>query len=346
MRYSFFLLLILSLTVSCNESPEISTDADDFFNIEENNAVLPIWIRGNTSSRKIILFLQGGPASPAIDFARVDYPGWRQTLEKDFAIVYFDYRGVGNKQGTFDLNTISYSQYMKDIHKILLFLKAKYNDPQLFILGHSWGGYLAYHYLINYQPVTPVRGFISADGPLTTDYETIRWQYRKAYLSHIATQFISAQQEATYWAEVSDWIDATDVIDTDDEKMQWNIYAAKAAVEADDPVATGDYFKVAFFSPYNILSYLAAGKDEVVGNKLFEEEKNFHILEKIDHITLPVLFITGQYDDVAPPEEMQVGYERIGSPNKYFHVINDAGHESFLDKPIEFHKQVLDFINQ
>jgi pimeloyl-ACP methyl ester carboxylesterase len=346
MRYSLFLFLLLSLNFSCNESPEISIHADDFFNIEENNAVLPIWIRGNTSSGKIILFLQGGPASPAIDFARIDYPGWRKTLEKDFAIVYFDYRGVGNKQGTFDLNTISYDQYMTDIHKILLFLKAKYNNPELYILGHSWGGYLAYHYLINYQSITPVKGFISANGSLTTDYEEIRWQYRKAYLSQVATAFIDAQEDISYWEEVHLWIDATDVIDTDEEKMQWNIYVAKAAVEADDPVATSDYLKVAFFSPYNILSYLATGKDEAVSNKLYTEEKNFHVLNQIDRITLPVLFITGQYDDVAPPEEMQAGYERIGSPDKYFHVINDAGHESFLDKPIEFHKLIDDFINR
>lgn len=346
MRYSFFLLFILSLTLPCCESPEISTHADDFFNIEENNAVIPIWIRGNTSSGKIILFLQGGPASPAIDFARVDYPGWRKTLEKDFAIVYFDYRGVGNKQGTFDLNTVSYDQYMKDVHKILLFLKAKYNNPELFILGHSWGGYLTYHYLFHYQSVTPVKGFISADGPITTDYEAIRWQYRKAYLSRAATGFINTQKDATYWAEVQTWIDATDVIDTDEEKIQWNIYVAKAAMEADSPVGTSDYLKVAFFSPYNILSYLATGKDEAVSNKLVEEEKNFHILDQIDQITLPVLFITGQYDDVAPPEEMQVAYERIGSVNKHLTVINDAGHESFLNKPLEFHKQVVDFINQ
>ena len=346
MRYSFFLLLTLSLTLSCCENPEISTNADDFFNIEENNAVLPVWIRGNTSSGKIILFLQGGPASPAIDFARVDYPGWRKTLEKDFAIAYFDYRGVGNKQGTFDLNTVSYGQYMKDVHKILLFLKAKYNNPELFILGHSWGGYLAYHYLLHYQSVTSVKGFISADGSITTDYEAIRWQYRKAYLNRITTEFINAQEDVAFWMEVQSWIDATDVIDTDEEKMQWNIYVAKATAEADYPVGTSDYLKVAFFSPYNILSYLATGKDDVVSNKLFEEEKDFHILDQINHITLPVLFITGQYDDVAPPEELKVAYERIGSVNKHFTVINDAGHESFLNSPIEFHKRVVDFINQ
>lgn len=27
-------------------------------------------------------------------------------------------------------------------------------------------------------------------------------------------------------------------------------------------------------------------------------------------------------------------------------IVSSEGHESFLDEPIEFHKQVLDFINQ
>lgn len=137
----FFIGLIFN---SCNKSNfSISPSSDELFHMKNGDYLIPVRIRGNTASKKIILFVQGGPGSNTLDFAEIDYPGWKSTLEKKYAVAYYDQRGTRNQQGSLNLEEFSISLYVDDLHEIAAFLQTAH-EAEIIMLGHSFGGHLSY----------------------------------------------------------------------------------------------------------------------------------------------------------------------------------------------------------
>ncbi|TET15129.1 MAG: alpha/beta fold hydrolase, partial [Dehalococcoidia bacterium] len=53
-------------------------------------------------------------------------------------------------------------------------------------------------------------------------------------------------------------------------------------------------------------------------------------LENIRSITMPVLLIHGEYDEIIPHEQAQVFYQNVGSKDKRLLTIPGAGHNDLL----------------
>ena len=83
-----FTFLIL---ISCNLSAQ---SVKDFFYVEKEKKELPVLVKGNLAKKTILLYVSGSYGDNSIDFARADYPNWKNTLEKEVAIAYYDKRGL------------------------------------------------------------------------------------------------------------------------------------------------------------------------------------------------------------------------------------------------------------
>lgn len=343
----FWLLMIAFSILSCTEQAEISTQADNFYHLKEEGAYLPLWVRGNTSSGKILLYIQGGPGLNTLDVATVDYLGWKETLEKDYAVAYYDQRGTGNAQGDFDWESISIDQYLVDLHKMVLLLKHHYPENEVYLLGHSFGGWLGYLYTLEYQQKSPVAGLIAANAPFTTDKNEIRWTFRQAFLTNVAQEFVEQGHQLDYWSEVLQWTQEHSVIETQEEKRQWNRYVIEglSAYEVEVPISVGKIIEGIFFSSLNIFpSLLSIERLDKVADLLFEDEEGIDLLSRLGEFNLPLLMITGRYDDIAPPEEFYYAFDRIGTAQKQLEILPDAGHDSFLNQPEMFREAVRRFV--
>ncbi|MEM7369826.1 MAG: alpha/beta hydrolase [Bacteroidota bacterium] len=60
-------------------------------------------------------------------------------------------------------------------------------------------------------------------------------------------------------------------------------------------------------------------------------------------ITL-ILLITGRFDDIAPPEEMEAILDKISSKDKELIIIPEAGHDPALDQPDIFQATISNFV--
>ena len=63
-----FLLILLSLLflLSCNKLEKGALD--ELFFIENESALLPVWVRGNSTAGTFLLILHGGPGGSAFDY--------------------------------------------------------------------------------------------------------------------------------------------------------------------------------------------------------------------------------------------------------------------------------------
>lgn len=349
MNKTICILFLFFLLSNCTKDVELQEQADDFFHLEEKGAYLPLWVRGNTASGKILLYIQGGPGLNTIDFAAVDYAGWKKNLEKNYALAYWDQRGTGNSQGVYELESVNLKQYLIDLRKIVLFLKNQYPENEIYLFGHSFGGWLSYLYLRDYADAPIVAGAIAANAPFTTDHNEERWLFRHDFLLNTAQSKIAAGEDVDYWKEALEWAETHPVLEAREDQRQWSrfVYNGLTDYEVEPPLGLGVILKAVFFSSINIFpTLLNVEKLDAVADRLFKDQAGIKLLEEVDQIKAPLLLITGRFDDIAPPEELEYAFEGLGSANKQLVILPEAGHDSFLNQPEMFQEALDYFLNR
>jgi len=334
--------LLVALVLCCYNSL-IAQTVKAFFYVEKETKELPVFIRGNLDNQTIIIFVQGGPGETAIDFGRSDYPKWKNTLEKEVAIAYYDQRGLNQKRNKIDTTKINYKQYSKDLIKISEKLKEKYNAKTYF-MGHSYGGGFVYHCLAEFnEPNSPIDGGIIVNTPITTDYSPERYNYyRPLYLKNLAKEFINKGIDEKKWQEAYDWMEKTDSIYTPEDSKKWNMYVDSAFEPTKSKVSIGMVLKVLFSKPYGPIKYLNNKDNTLVSDLIWMNQKNINFFELLPKINHSVLVISGRLDDLAGPEEIKKAEELL--KNSRITILPKTGHESFIDQPKMFNEAILNFV--
>ena len=99
-----------------------------------------ILIRSHDTRNPILLFLHGGPGMPMM------YLGYKfqRPLEKYFTVVQWDRRGAGktfyHNQPTAE--SMSTRQLIDDAYALIDTLRAKFEQKQVILVGHSFGTHL------------------------------------------------------------------------------------------------------------------------------------------------------------------------------------------------------------
>lgn len=96
-------------------------------------------IRGRHRSNPMLLFVHGGPGSPTMPSAWAFQAPW----EEFFTVVQWDQRGAGKTATGTDrpavTPTITEERMIADGEEVVRYLLATFDQPKLFLLGHSWG---------------------------------------------------------------------------------------------------------------------------------------------------------------------------------------------------------------
>lgn len=340
---------------SCKKEFKLSENSHDTFHVKNGDYEIPVLVRGNTLSKKIIVYIQGGPAANTLDFATIDYPEWKNTLEKKYAIAYYEQRGNGNGQGNFELNKNILDTYLSDIHALCEFLKKAYN-ADIILMGHSFGGGLMLRYMVEKGEQGIPASYIALNAPVTTDKSSasLRWQFRREFLYNTALLEISRSKNIPEWNEVLNWLAITPVIQETNGSNKyelfdkWNSYVEKLvyAYYPEKDLKLRDYFKAIFLSPYNPLpAYLGEDFNGGLGSMILNEEDKYQLVLKLNKINhQKILLLTGRYDDICVPEEMNYVYSQITSPNKELQILDLCGHDSFIHQPTLFVTTIENFI--
>ncbi|SDL11255.1 Pimeloyl-ACP methyl ester carboxylesterase [Catalinimonas alkaloidigena] len=164
LRHLVLLAGLLCLTVACQrETPDRVADK---LNLVHKGAEMPIWIRGNVASGKMVLFLHGGPGDCAMC-----YQPYFEALEKTVAVAYWDQRVAGSSSGRVHPDLLTYAQFGEDAYYVVTLLKQQYPDVDLYLLAHSFGVELAWQFLTTGDNQRLVKGAMLVNGI----FSTYRW---------------------------------------------------------------------------------------------------------------------------------------------------------------------------
>ncbi|MEM6721277.1 MAG: alpha/beta hydrolase [Bacteroidota bacterium] len=323
----------------------------DFFYVAPQTKNLPVFVRGNIDSKKMLFYVQGGGADNGIDFGRSDYPKWKKTLEQKLAIAYFDQRGLNRSVKRIDTTKINQQQVLQDIISIAKALQEKY-QADIYLLGHSSGGKDVLNCLATFPEETAfIKAAIVCNAPITSDFSPERYNhYRPLYLKNLAQEFINKKENTPLWQEAFDWITQTDSISTPEASKKWNAYVDMAFEPTKRKIGLGMVLKVIFARPYNPIKYLNQKDNKFVADRLWYAEKvrwesqtHVPLWEKLPNIQHPILLLTGRYDPIATSEELKSAQKLI--PNAELAILPNCHHESFLDQPQLFNTTILKFLS-
>jgi len=345
MKKTILLLAVASLFLSCGDFL-LSRDfrGGDWFYLYNRGAVMPVWVRGNVQSETFIIFLHGGPGGSAIAASNADA---FKKLHEDYAIVYWDQRGSGISQGNAGLASFTMEQFVEDLERLVILIRHKYNNPSLFLMGHSWGGMLGTAFLTTPINQTYISGWIGVVGPHNIQDMV---QYQIEWVFARAKDQIDLGKDVNHWERELAWYDSNpgrlSIYGTDNFRRHRRNISSLNGVVYDPSTIPGTPVSWIFISPY-VLPHpsLQLNQHMLLTNNRLDWE-NINLTHEMYRITIPSLLLWGRHDGVIP---VAIGYEAytlMGSENKYLYIFEYSAHNPPVEEPELFVETVRRFIEQ
>lgn len=347
-----FLLLISTLFFSCSREFAFEQETFNFFHVNVTGTTLPVMVKGNSESRKFVVFVNGGPGLTTLDVVEIDLFGWSEILEKNVAMVYYDPRGTGNAQGDIDPNTITIKESMNDLDAVITVVDQKYPGSEIYIMAHSFGSMISQLYILDPDyDQSRLQGFINIDGTSVADLK-VEWVYRRDFLINLSNEMIAKGDDIEKWESALEWTEENPQITTREQKNKWRSFIGNPGdgviPEEDVSIGGGDVLNLLFASSYNVFPSYTSKNLSKTGKLLAEEIRGTNMLTEVSNITLPTLFIWGRYDDLIPPELGMEVYNAFGTEEnkKEFILFEESGHQPFGNEKEKFQNSIIDFIRR
>lgn len=336
----FILFILLSLAIaSCSKEEVLSDGEINKFFLQNNDAIMPVQVKGNTLSNIFVIVLHGGPGDSGIkDFGD---NGVFKSLEIDYNMVYWDQRCAGLSQGNCNPNTLQVSDYVEDMDKLILLLEDLYgSDISLFLLGHSWGGTLGLDYLISGKNKNKIKGFIQSDGSHSIPMLSIQ---QKNILLHYANQQIDLGNNVEKWQII-----LNDVVEADVTKKEDRITILNHTYETEELFTSVDSVNSDFTLTLSFGQFLSgttiATVNGIINHNFVSDLLDYNIADQLDQITTPIAMYWGKFDLVHPPNMAKDIYGKLGSTDKELYFFRKSFHTPMINENELYQSKVKGFI--
>lgn len=340
MRLIFITIVLSALFTTSSCKKETFYDGDHFF-IKNAGTEMPVYIKGNIESGKIILFVHGGPGSNA---SLVSFLPVAKELENDYAFAYWDQRGSGLSQGNPDPSTFTVEQFVDDLDLVVEGIKLRHKNSRIVIYGVSWGGALGSAYLStgNYQD--KITGFIC----MNSGHNLLEGIPKSVvFVKEYAQTQIDKGIDVDYWTEARDWCATVPDMTIKENYFKYDAYLSNTNAyqyNPDQKLQGPEVGAMGVMSSYMSLAIFFNG-DYLA--------KRFNILElnlspQMAKIKVPSIVIWGRHDGVNTIEMGYDAYNSIGGPDftdKEMVILENSAHLAHLEEQELFKKTFKQFVD-
>ncbi|KPL08046.1 hypothetical protein AMJ86_02160 [bacterium SM23_57] len=302
------------------------------FHVKSSGAELYIKVRGQDINKPVLLFLHGGPGDATGPLLFQAYAG--PELEKHFVVGYLHQRNTCMSPEA-PLKTLTIKQYVEDVDNIVSFLKEKFQQDKIFLLGHSFGGILGYFYLLEHDD--NIEKFISAGGAFSSTsleengYQTVMELSKKAD-NQEAVRKLKNLGPPPY--------------ETFQEGMVWRMLGMSILEEMNAGITKNlQMSKVMSITGIESIDPEWQKKSMVIANTMWSELITIDIEDEVQNIGIPMLLITGGKDIMVPFRILEKGYKNYEGEKEYF-ILEKSNHMMFIDEPDLFVLKVIEFFQK
>jgi pimeloyl-ACP methyl ester carboxylesterase len=273
----------------------------------------------------VLLFLHGGPGMPEF-FMEQDYP---TGLERHFTMVWWEQRGAGMSfSADIPPETMTMAQMITDTVEVADYLRGRFGQDRILLLGHSWGSYLG----IQVAEKAPDR-FLAYVG-----MAQITHQLRSEVMAH---DYLLGVYNARGDATMVRKLEAAPVSMEAGLSPAWmrlrDAAMHQAGVGHTRDIAsavTGIFLPVWQVRAYTVMDKINVWRGKLWSRPFFWEELlRDDLSTRLTKFTLPVDFFVGRYDQTANPGLSRIYFDAIDAPLKGFHEFENSAHSPLFEEP-------------
>lgn len=302
--------------------------------VDLNGSQQWISIRGKDVNKPVLLFLAGGPGGSQLVTARRALG----ELEDYFVVVNWEQPGAGKSFDAVDRSTLSPERYVTDGIALTNYLRERFDEEKIYILGESWGSVVGV-WMVQHNPEL-FHAFIGT-GQMVAFLETDLMCYEfvlelmeergnTAKVAQLKEQGPPpyygkgvAMKEAAFLTETYAYMNADPNI-ADDGFNTWQDLSGSEY---------GLYDKVNWF-----LGALVTM--DAVYPQLWEVD--FRV--QATQLEVPVYFLLGRHDVNAPPVLAEEYFELLDAPHKELIWFERSGHNPWVTESSVFVEVVVDTV--
>ena len=295
-----------------------------------------VFIRGKDVNNPIILNLHGGPANPDAFFT---YEFAKEIIE-EFTYVSWDQRGCGRtyyKNIHIDPKNEStdFGQAIKDVDELVNYLCKRFKKNKVVIMGHSYGSLLGASYVAKYPE--RVERYIGI-GQLISIKDTQKMNYNEA-VNLLKNKEKIDELEIAYQRLKRRF--------NLENLMKFQRLTVPCFVANMPKLKQANQIKLILSSPdlaFNDIRWLVGMlnlKAHYIRNKkLLDYTLSANIYDVANEYSVPMYFISGEYDKSCRVDLLKKYYDEIVAPNKKLVIMKACGHSPQIDEPVLFAKEV------
>lgn len=293
-----------------------------------------IYVNGNDDTRPVLLFLHGGPGYAMLPILHQQ----NFQLEDKFVVVNWDQRGAGlSYSDKVSKKSMTLRQFDKDVHELTQYLKSRFNQQKIYIVGHSFGTLLALRAVKehpeDYWAYVGIGQVVDIVDNEKLSYEfaiNMAKNYNVTQAIEELTAIGKPDKNGSYkddegYEITMSWVEyfGGDVYGkTGPEEMEYFMQS--------DPIYKGKK------------DQLEEGLE--FSQWLFEDEEvlKMDIRKQIKKIEVPAYILAGRYDYDTPFALAQEYFNILEAPKKEFVWFEYSAHFPFFEEPQVFNSVLID----
>ena len=317
-------LLILGFAIT---GPASAQAIRDSATVQSDNASLFLELRGADSTRPVVLFLHGGPADPLDGLMSFMAYGGPE-LEREFVMVYLYQRGVA-KSGPAPVASQSLPQHVKDVDRVIDYLKRRFRNAPVSLVGHSWGGTLATAYLLDHgdklNRAVVICSILNNRRNDTEGYRLVLEQAR-------------ARQNADAIRELEavgppPWNSLDQIL----VQRRWAGRLSSA------PNVRADRARSLRAGGYQRADTTWQSTQMAIVQHMLPSFLNLDLDPRLPNARTPLLLIACGKDLIVPPSAIRPSFDRYGGQKEWL-LFENSGHDAYVQETERFAREVTRFL--
>ncbi len=304
---TLFTFIVIILFTGCKSTPQLKP-GEGYVTVKGGK----IWYRILGEGKQTpILMLHGGPGGTSKSFYQF------ASLGEDRPVIIFDQLGSGRSGYHTDTTLLKVENFVEQVEV----LKTSLGLKEFYLHGHSWGTALALEYYLKYPKGIKA---IIFNSPY---FSTSLWKADADTLINTlpdSIQLAIKTGEKNHDYESPAYKNANEVFN-----KNFGVRKIRLTSELDTSTLKGNTF---------IYNYMWGPTEFTATGTLI----NYNRVQSLKAITVPTLFITGEFDEARPAT---VKYFQSLVPNSKFVMIDGAGHGTMHDNRSQNISAVKNFLD-
>ncbi len=295
--------------------------------LEVDGGSLGLFIISQDINNPVLIVCGGGPGIPQY---LLEY-FYQSPIPDVFTVCYWDYRGTGGSYDPgIDPAEMTTERYLKDTQAVTDYLRTRFSQDKIYIMGHSFGTYIAAKSVQDhpekYTAYIAMSQIVDQVESENIAFDYMKEEYRKAGNDKMVSEF-----EKYHISESREEFDVYCKSGLRDKAMH---ELGVGTTRKMDNVITGIFFPSLRCTTYTQKERIEIWKGKKLSSD-FPVSADTHLInafEDIPSMEIPVYFMVGKYDYTCLADLQIKYYEELDAPKKKLYLFENSAHSPLYEE--------------